>query len=215
MAEVAELIESITWMRVIHLRHNPPYLNLPSIFENDAPTAANVFFLLRLAFDYIGVRAAVVLESDIEISPDALTYFAWAYDTVVGDASLKNQVFTVNGYFERSVAGSGDPFSFTTGDYGFMVWGWLCPDFSWPMIKRGFTWGGNWDIIMEAMRARAGKVSLSPTISRTRNIGMQGGINFNVADPSLIQKWTSMRVQEEPVSYVGATMRIREHQADF
>lgn len=29
------------------------------------------------------------------------------------------------------------------------VWGWLCPDFSWPRIKAGWTWFHNWDITME------------------------------------------------------------------
>lgn len=48
----------------------------------DAPTAANVFYLLRFAMDYMGARAAIVLESDLVLSPDGLDYFQWAYESV-------------------------------------------------------------------------------------------------------------------------------------
>jgi len=48
----------------------------------DAPTAANVFYLLRFAMDYVGARAAIVLESDLILAPDGLDYFRWAYESV-------------------------------------------------------------------------------------------------------------------------------------
>lgn len=216
MDELTQMIDGVDWVRKIHLRHRPPYFGIPSLFiRTDAPTAANVFFLLRFAFEYASVPAAIVLESDIVISPDALEYFSWAFESVTASPALRERVFTVNGYFEKSVNGTGDAFSFTTKEYGFMVWGWLCPAFSWPRIRAGWTWFHNWDITLEqSVRQPSGRVSLSPTISRTRNVGMQG-INFNIHDPAEMARWQNMFVPSNPIDYRGQTLRIVDDGLDL
>ncbi len=79
--EIRQLIGSITFAPVVHLKHSPPLLGrLVGLFaRTDAPTAANVFFLLRFAFNYMRAPAAIVLESDLELSVDGYEYFKWAY----------------------------------------------------------------------------------------------------------------------------------------
>lgn len=207
--EVARLIAAVDFAPVLHLRHRQPYFGLPSlVLRTDAPTAANVFFLLSFAFEYARVRAAVVLESDIVPSPDFLDYFAWVEDALERDPDLRARVFTANGYYERSSPQLGDPFSVTTDEYGFMVWGWMCPGHSWPLIRDGWTWFHNWDITLEySVRQPSGKVSLSPTISRMRNIGMKG-INFNVNDPKETRRWLTLPVIAQHVNYAGQTLRV-------
>lgn len=225
--EITELIDAVNFTSTIHLRHNPPYWGLPSLFlRTDAPTASNVFFLLTFAFDWLHAPAAIVLESDIVISPDGLDYFQWAWKqsmsmSMASDSKLRDRLFTVNGYYEGSSA-EHDLYTFTTHEYGFMVWGWLCPGTTWPMIKRGFTWFGNWDITMEeSIRKPTGRedpdqelISISPVVSRTRNIGMKG-INFDINDPQDVAKWTQHYIPTAdrdqgggPISYRGKKMRV-------
>jgi len=205
---ISSLIAGINFTSTIHMRHSPPWWGLPSVFlKTDAPTAANVFFLLRFAMEWLRVPGAIVLESDIEVSPDALDYFRWALEQSTAAPQLRDKVFTINGYYERSTA-ENDPFTVSTLDYGFMVWGWLCPRASWPLIRGGWTWFANWDITLEhSVRRPSGMVSLSPLVSRTRNIGMQG-INFAVSDPEEIRRWHSLHVPPAALDYRGVSLRV-------
>lgn len=88
-----------------------------------------------------------------------------------------------------------------------MVWGWLCPSFSWPLIKSHWTWFGNWDHTVEQTRQAAGKVCLAPVVSRTRNIGMTG-INFDVRDETEQAKWLGLYTPQEPIDYRDAVLRV-------
>lgn len=205
--EISALIEGVDFAPVIHLHHSPPYLGIPSWFvRTDAPTASNVHFLLRFAFDFLRVPAAVILEADIELSPDGYDYFRWAHEQVLASPELRSRVLTVNGYTEMSTSG-GDVFAFNASTPGFMVWGWLCPNASWAIIKEGWTWFANWDITLEEHRRRTGRVSLAPLVSRTRNIGMQG-INFDVTDAAEQRRWLTHYTPREPIDYGSATLRL-------
>lgn len=206
--EITQLIQSIDFAPVVHMLHDPPYLGIPSKFiRTDAPTASNVHFLLRFAFEFIQAPAAVVLESDLELGADGFDYFRWAYQQVSSDAELKSKVLTVNGYYEKSEP-TADPFTFTTDEFGFMVWGWLCPAWSWPTIRDGWTWFHNWDITVEnSIRKPSGKVSLSPILSRTRNIGMSG-INFDIRDPAEVAKWETLHIPTAARDFTGQKLRI-------
>lgn len=207
-AEVAALIRGVTFAPVVALAHSPPYLGLPSLLlRTDAPTASNVHFLLSFAFDTLRVPAAIVLESDIELGVDGFDYFRWAYGRVAADAALRSRVLTVSGFNARSTA-QADRFSVTTGDDGFMVWGWLCPAWSWPQLKAGWTWFHNWDINVEHnIRRPAGKVSLSPLASRTRNIGMEG-INFDIHDPGEVAVWEGLALPPDATDFTGRQLQV-------
>lgn len=210
--EITREIESIAFAAgVVHLQHRQPYLNIPSMFlRTDAPTAANVRYLLRFAFDYLQAPAAIVLESDIELAPDGIGYFEWAYARLARSEALQQRVFTVNGFNEASNSSAG-PYDMSTSRDGFMVWGWLCPHWSWPLINSRWTWFGNWDINMENnIRRPLGKVSLSPAVSRSRNIGMQG-INFDIRDPREAARWESLYMHKEAIAYEHSEpMRITD-----
>jgi hypothetical protein len=197
--EVAALVDSVTFMPVIHLWHRPPYWGLTSLLpRNDAATAANIYFLLRFAFEHAEARAAIVLESDLEVSPDAYDYFKWAYENVARRPELRSRVMSINGYQANSDptadAGALEPYSFT-------VWGWLCPSYSWPLLRDGWTWLHNWDIkVDQVVRTAAGKVCLSPLVSRVRNIGLQGGVTMNIHDTAELERW-DVYLSPGPVDY--------------
>jgi hypothetical protein len=203
-AEVSALIEGARSIApVVRLSHTPPYWGLPSrVIRTDAPTASNVHFLLTLAFEHVGARAAIVLESDIELGADGFDYFRWAYEAVARDAGLAARVFTVNGFHARSHPDA-DPFTVAADKHGFRVWGWLCPAWSWPRLKAGWTWFHNWDItVEESIRKPSGLLSLSPAVSRTRNIGMQG-INFDIRDPEEVARWEGLYIPRAPTDFRG------------
>ena len=206
--EITALIQAVDFAPTIHVRHSPPYLGIPSWFiRTDVPTASNVHFLLRCAFEYLHVPAAVILEADIELSVDGYDYFRWAHAQVMASPDLRTRVLTVNGFTETS-SETGDPFAFNAAKPGFMVWGWLCPNTSWPVIRRHWTWFHNWDITLEEYARRGtGRVSLAPVVSRTRNIGMQG-INFNVQDAAEQQRWLSHYTPQAAIDYRKASLRL-------
>ena len=206
--EISALIDTVDFAPIIHLRHSPPYLGIPSLFiRTDAPTASNIHFLMRCAFDYLNVAAAVILEADLELSVDGYDYFRWAHAQMLASPDLRSRVLTVNGYTEQSDE-AGDPFAFDSSAPGFMVWGWLCPESSWPIIRDHWTWFHNWDITLEKhAREGSGKVSLAPLVSRVRNIGMQG-INFNVQDATEQRRWLRLYTPREPIDYSRAELRF-------
>jgi hypothetical protein len=219
---IAEEIAGIDFAPVVHLRHAPPFWGLPSlILRTDAPTASNIHFLLTFAFEALGgtsssssssppspsVEAAIVLESDIELAADGFDFFRWAYGQVAADPRLRARVLNVNGYNKRS-GPEKDRFTVSTDEGGFEVWGWLCPRWSWPLLRDGWTRFGNWDInVEEHVRRPNGKVSLSPAVSRTRNIGMQG-INFDIRDPNERAKWETLHIPDTPTDFGGRPLHL-------
>ena len=199
-------------MRVVRLSHSPPLFGLPALLPRcDAATAANVFFLLRFAFDWAHAHAAVVLEEDIVLAPDALEYFAWALAQGAVHPATRGRLFTVNGYYAGSAPPPPDTapplYDVATREAGFMVWGWALPAASWPAVRRGWTWFANWDFAVEAARASAGGISLSPLVSRTRNVGMRG-INFDISDPAEAARWTSHYMPHDRTDFEGHAMRV-------
>ena len=208
--EIAEQIAGIDFAPVVHLRHSQPYFNVPSaLLRTDAPTASNVFFLLSFAFDVLPCTAAIVLESDLLPSTDFYDYFEFAL-TSVASSPLRDSVFTVNGFYFGSRP-ENDLYTVSTDDAGFMVWGWGCPRQSWPAIRAGWTWFANWDITLEeSVRRPSGKVSLSPLVSRVRNIGFSG-INFNVQDAHEQAAWEGLYTPTTRVDYTNKTLKVVKH----
>jgi len=209
------------WARVVRLAHSPPWLGAHALVSprSDAAVAANVRFLLRFAFEWAAAPAAVVLEEDVELAPDALLYFRWALARAAADARLAPRLLTVNGYYAGGGGGGGvgvggggggapPLFDVATDEAGFMVWGWALPASSWPVLRAGWTWLDNWDFACERTRAARGAVSLSPLVSRTRHIGMRGG-NFAVTDAAEARAWTQHPIAAGPAAdYAGQPMRV-------
>lgn len=193
--EVIDLVNSVTALPVVLLRHWRPYWGVPTSFlqKSDYTTASNVFFLLRFAFERLHVPHAIMLESDLVPAADMYQYFKWMAHALDTNSTLRDMVFTVNGYNMASREGA-SPISLAP--YGFTVWGWMCPGSSWPLIRDGWTWFHNWDITVDRkIRPQSGRVSLTPDLSRVRNIGMRG-INFDVQDEAQAEPWKAVYMNE-------------------
>jgi len=198
---------------VIKMWHTQPYLNIVQQFwATDAPTAANVKYLLSLAFDFLGAPGAIVIESDIFPSKDFYRYFQWAAYHTSTSSFLRRHTFTVNGYHHESQP-QGSPYSMSVDHYGFTVWGWFCPAASWPLISSRWTWYHNWDINMEHNIRRSQDndcfLSLTPQISRVRNIGMKG-INFKGGNAEEEARWLAVHVPPQAYKYKDKKVRCVE-----
>ena len=161
-------------LRLVHLRHRPPYLGLPSlVVSSEYATSANVRFLLATAFESLGAPAAIVLESDLVPAPDMLEYFGWAADHFLlpEDGPWADRVLCVNGFNEGSHAHA-DPYEVRPAR--FVVWGWATAARLWPLFRDGWTWFDNWDWTVQLnVRQDNRRFCVSPALSRIRNIGMQ------------------------------------------
>ena len=196
-------------------------------WKTDYATAANVFGLLWFGFETLGSEAVIVLESDLEPSYDFYDYFKWAHREVLRQPELAETVWSINGFSDPTaqvpgaVGAAAQTEEETAGDPaargqpgvdplyrmyadGFMVWGWCTSRRVWPLLQRGWTWFDNWDWAMQAARKRSGRVSLSPRVSRIRNVGMKG-INFDVQEgTAAAQRWLAAPLpgpEGEPYRY--------------
>lgn len=86
--------------------------------DGDAATTSQVYFLLRFAFSYLQARAAIVLESDVVLAPDALSYFQGVFESIDGNASTRSRVMVVNGANDRGFERAWPAASMPGGRYG-------------------------------------------------------------------------------------------------
>jgi hypothetical protein len=189
-------------LKLLRLRHRPPYWSLPSlVVRAEYATSANVRFLLSVAFDALQAPWAVVLESDLVPAPDALAYFAWAAGHfLLPDAGpWADRVLCVNGFSDASRPGA-DPYAVHPAP--FVVWGWATARRLWPLFVAGWTRFDGWDYAVQRLRVADHRFCVSPALSRIRNIGMQG-INFNVP-PAEAARWDTY-LSPGPVPYSVAT----------
>lgn len=210
--EITRLIdEAAAHLPIVHLHHVRPFYGLLSLFistclparawRTDYATASNVHSLLSFGFDTLESEAIILLESDLEPSYDFYTFFRWANHHILQPPLLRDRIWNING-FTRAHKGSGDMAMYELYADRFMVWGWCTSRHVWPLIRDGWTWFDNWDWAMQAAREAHGRLSLSPAISRIRNVGMMG-INFNIAEDSEAAK----RWLERPLPGRDATYR--------
>jgi hypothetical protein len=152
--------------------------------------------LLRIAFDVLQAPAAIILESDVVPSYDFYEYFNWAYRNIAMNEKYNESLFTVNGFRMESRQNS-DPLCFHKD--GFMVWGWMMTQARWPVVKKEFTWFGNWDHQMQRIRMDHNWISVTPDLSRTKHIGMKG-INFKVTDENAASIWARVYIEQSKSS---------------
>lgn len=155
-------------LHIIHLSHVRPLLGLPALVRDaDFATSANVLFLLTFAFERMHTKAAIVLQSDLLPSPDMYQYFKWAFSHVASSANLSEAVFTINAFNANSrPQHQSEPYALMP--YSFTLWGFLCPHWSWPAMREGWSYWEHWDVHLQQLRKALGRVSLTPSLSRVK-----------------------------------------------
>jgi len=228
---------------IVWMHHTRPFFGLLAQFikrclptgtwKTDYATAANVYGLLYFGFEDLGSQAVIVLESDLEPSYDFYAYFKWAHIGVLQHQDHQERVWSINGYSKADqpaasqaalpatspmsspAPGNVDPLYHLYAD-GFLVWGWCTSRRVWPLLRRGWTRFDNWDWAVQAARERSGRVSLSPRVTRIRNVGMKG-INFDVRDGSTeARQWLAVPLpgpEGEPYEYDHQLPIVEETEA--
>jgi len=109
----------------------------------------------------------------------------------------------------REHSGAFHKLSFNTSDpykvvpYKHMTWGWMLPAHIWPLVSWQWPWLYDQAIVMEEhIRQRSGRISITPDLSRTRNIGMVG-MNFRVYDENEMKTWMAVHISSTPVNFTG------------
>ena len=190
-------------LRLLILRHTPPYFSLPAFYNNEYATSANVKFLLEFAFEHMLADSAILLESDLVPSVDFYRYFQWTYRTLL--ATNNSKVLSVHA-FQLNSRNHSDPFAFYSR--GFDSWGWATVRSRWPWLKQHWTKYHGWDTIVSQTARRDGWLCLIPQLSRVRMIGLKG-INVNVkTEPDRRQFEDDMYMNNRTIDYGGKTPSI-------
>ena len=148
---------------------------------------------------------AIILESDIVPSVDFYEFFQWTHRTVLRDSRYASKVFSVNGFNMDSVA-DGDLFELKPDR--FTVWGWSMSESMWPRVKQHFAIFHNWDHQMQNIRQQFNLVSLTPTVARTKHIGIKG-VNFEISEQDpLVQRWLSLHIPKNGTNFVDIVPKI-------
>ncbi|KAI3661564.1 hypothetical protein MP638_007052 [Amoeboaphelidium occidentale] len=201
---IEELMADAEHLRLIHMKHIRPFFGIPSFHDNEYATTANVYFLLRFAFDYLEAEGAIILESDLVPSVDFYEYHLWMFQHFLSSKPLsddklpeqvRSRVLSINSFNFDSRQHS-NPLKIRP--YEFTVWGWSTSRSNWiNYIKPEFTWFNGWDIaIQKYARRKHELICLQPELSRVKNIG-QHGINFNVDNTKWKQSYDLVYINSE------------------
>lgn len=109
-----------------------------------------------------------------------------------------------SGAFHKRSTNASDPFA--VKPYKHMTWGWMLPAHVWPLVSWKWPFLYDQAMVMEQrIRKPSGRVSVSPDLSRTRNIGLIG-MNFRVYDEDEMKEWLRVHISDEPIDYTGRNL---------
>ncbi len=192
----------------MHMVHARPYFALPNLLgglglRREYLISANVYSLLRLAFDRLGADWVIVLEDDLVPARDFLSFFRTAHEQLLSARSADDRMLAVCGWsnwnFSRSVADAeADPdLLYEVRLTRFNSWAWAIDKRRWPLAQTiWWTYFVAWDGAFQRLRERTGLLCATPLISRVRNIGMQG-VNFREAPDRPGLRWRTQSMLGE------------------
>ncbi len=214
--EVAAMIRQINFTHTIIIQHTRPFLGILAYFWDSLVAAStNIHFLLEFAFSKTPARGAIVLEDDLVPSEDFFNYFRWSFEYVLTDP----KVLSVTGFnidsrmvAEANYHPQNYPYDLVENKENdrakFSGWSWSITRGQWQQVRKRWSFA-SWDIGLDALQRQLGLISYKPVLSRVRNIGMQGGINFTEAEDN--PKWRSIFIAGQSYEYREAP---RFHEKD-
>lgn len=194
--EVEELLGSDKFnTRVSNMRFLPPG-EVRTMNDGYSAIARHYKWIFTQAFDILHYDAAVIVEEDMEISPDFYEYFAAGYKLLKQDPTL----WCISSWNDNGLGSLvSDPYALYRSDF-FPGLGWMLlkslwkDDLSskWPSIY--------WDDYIRRSDVRKNRVCIRPELSRTFNFGKDGvskGQFFSthlshISPNKLDIKWTQM-----------------------
>ena len=132
----------------------------------------NTFRAVDAAIDQFD--SVIVLEDDVLLGRDAIRYFKWGLRKYSGDPD----VFSISGYHRDNDAKEQDV-GVVSRRCWFVPWGWATWRDRWIDVRNArmnhpIPAGVSWDTWLSE-NARAGRSEIYPPVSRTQNIGANGG----------------------------------------
>lgn len=136
--------------------------------------------LLQYAFSELGTSFNVHIEDDILISPDALRLCLWFERLSYFDPAWDKRSRILLSLHSHSQTLERPEAVIPRRDFG--VWGWACPRFTWntwiaPYWNHKRTGKIGWDWSVSKTMKDNGLSALCPVLSRSRNIGREGGVH--------------------------------------
>lgn len=156
--------------KITNMRFRPPEGRI----QGHEAVARHYGWLFTQVFDVLHYEAAVVVEEDMEVSPDFYEYFAAGYDLLRSSSSDFMCVSAWNDNGLKSIAD--DVYALYITDI-FPGLGWMMLRELWDQEIRARWPKGYWDEFMRAPDVRKGRVCVRPEVSRSFNYGEDGGVN--------------------------------------
>jgi beta-1,2-N-acetylglucosaminyltransferase len=152
--------------------------SMAQIFRNADVVAAHYFRSLNKIWElYPNAKYVIVLEEDLIVSPDFLSYFHYLLPLLQADKTLLTiSAWNDNGYLHAS-----SNKSLLYRSEFFPGLGWLLAQSLWMEIKEKWPsccYGWSWDLWLREPAQRKDRDSIYPDVSRTYHIG-RNGLNVN------------------------------------
>lgn len=142
------------------------------------------------------------LEEDVIVSPDALRYCEWALDKYESDKSVfsvgmfnrNNDPHDLDGFDSDGIEHTILAESIVRRNPRFSCWGWATWRDRWQGMEAGWPTQGDqelsWDVAMDKLRGD--RVEIVPEVSRSINIGKEGGTH-NYDGSGMLNFWMENR----------------------
>lgn len=194
--EVESLVGSPKYStRVSNMRFLPPG-EVRTMADGYAAIARHYGWIFTQLFDVLHYRAAVIVEEDMEVSPDFYEYFAAGYKLLNSDPTL----WCISSWNDNGLGALvSDPYALYRSDF-FPGLGWMLLSSLWTGELRGQWPAAYWDDYLRRSEVRKGRACIRPELSRTFNFGENGVSQgqfysthlAHIAPNTLDIKWSQM-----------------------
>lgn len=168
--DVEKVIASPTYAgKISNMRFRPPE---GKIAGHEA-VARHYGWIFTQIFDVLHYPAVLVVEEDMEVSPDFYEYFAAGFDLLNNNPN----VMCISAWNDNGLQGlAEDTHALYITDI-FPGLGWMMLRGLWDQELKQEWPTGYWDEFMRKPEVRKGRVCVRPEVSRAFNYGERGGVN--------------------------------------
>lgn len=155
--------------KISNMRFRPPEGKIPG----HEAVARHYGWIFSQIFDVLHYPAVLVVEEDMEVSPDFYEYFAAGFDLL----NSNPDIMCVSAWNDNGLNGLAEDIHALYITDIFPGLGWMMLRGLWEEELRGQWPTGYWDEFMRMPSVRKGRVCVRPEVSRAFNYGERGGVN--------------------------------------